>query len=209
MHPFENGAAFEAAWEELCQRHGESLRRRVGRLLKKVGVEPDQDQVEERVQEVYCRLLVGGGPRIKRLQKWKAVRVHHYLGKVAQRVVLDEVRARTAVKRGGGLRFIGRVADFADHAIDPRGTPEELAMLEEARRQLLRVCRAFTESQAQAQAEERRRNYRVLRLALLEGWSSHEIARAEGGRLAASSVDTLVYRLRQRLRRSGFGLPSR
>jgi hypothetical protein len=56
---------------------------------------------------------------------------------------------------------------------------------------------------------DRRRCVRVLRLALVEGWTSGEISRAEGVGLAASSVDSLVHRARQRLARGGVAVPNR
>jgi DNA-directed RNA polymerase specialized sigma24 family protein len=90
--------------------------------------------------------------------------------------------------------------------VDSRGTPEELAILAEARRALVDRCRRL--ASAAMYPDDRQRNLRVLRWALVEGWSSQEIVRAEGGRIAVSTVDTLVHRARRRLARGG-DLPSR
>ena len=219
MNPYQNRPELRAAREEivhaaldgLYRRHTEDLRRQMRTLSRSFGLPATPDQVEERVQEVYCRLLTGGSRKLYQLGRWHEGRIANYLGRIAQRIVVDEVRARSAIKRGGGGRvaLAGRMLNLANRAVDPHGTPEKQAMLKQARRLLLERCRSFVSSQSQMRDEERQRNFRVLRRSLLEGWSSEEIARAEGGRLAASTVDTLVYRLRRRLLRSGVELPSR
>jgi DNA-directed RNA polymerase specialized sigma24 family protein len=202
-------AAFQAAWEELVHRYDALLHGQVRRSLRSAGFPTAPEFVEERVQEVYCRLLVGGTGRLRLLRGWSERQVVTYLSRVAQRVVVDEVRARSAAKRGGGARAAsaGCLRKVAERAVDPRGTPEDQALLAEHRRILLERCRPIAESMLGW--DDRRRCLRILHLALLEGWSSREIARAENGRLTPSTVDTLVHRIRQRLARGGFGLPSR
>jgi DNA-directed RNA polymerase specialized sigma24 family protein len=200
-----------AALDVLYRRHGEDLKRQLRGISKVFGLPNEPEHVDERVQEVYCRLLTKGAQTLYQLRRWQDTRVNNYLGRIAQRVVLDELRAKRAAKRGGGggATSGGRLLDLANRAVDPQDSPEEQAMLRQARRLLLERCRCFVRSQSLIRAEERERNFRVLRRSLLEGWSSEEIVRAEGGRMAASSVDTLVYRLRRRLERSGVELPSR
>lgn len=212
MHPLEKCPEARAAvLDVLYRRHGGELKRYLWVLSKGFGLPNQPEHIDERVQEVYCRLLTNSGARkLYQLGRWQDARVANYLGRVAQRVILDELRAKRAVKRGGGrVALAGRLLDLANRAVDPQGSPEEQAMLRQARRLLLERCRCFVRSQPLIRTEERQRNFRVLRRSLLEGWSSEEIVRAEGGRLAASSVDTLVYRLRQRLVRSGVELPGR
>jgi DNA-directed RNA polymerase specialized sigma24 family protein len=200
--------AFQAAWEELVGRYGAILQGQVRRSLRNAGFPLEPEQVEERVQEVYYRLLMGGAGRLRRLRRWSQAQVVAYLSRISQRVVVDEVRAQAAAKRGG-LRhsFVGRLSEVAERTADPRGNPEEEAILAEGRRLLLERCRLFAESMIWR--KDRERCLRVLRLALLEGWSSREISRAEGGRLAASTVDSLVHRARRRLARGGLEVPSR
>ena len=201
--------AFQAAWEDLVDRYGALLRGQVRRALLSTGLPPCDELVEERVQEVYYRLLLGGTGRLRLLRRWSDGRVVTYLCRMAERVVVDEVRSKAAVKRGGGwgLWWDDGLAEIPEHTVDPRGTPEEQALLSERRRLVLRGCRRMARSMMDE--EDRGRCLRVLRLALLEGWSSHEIVRAEGGALAASTVDTLVHRARRRLARGGVKLPNR
>jgi DNA-directed RNA polymerase specialized sigma24 family protein len=199
---------YEASWEELVGRYGRHLQAQVRWWLFRAGLRPEPDQVEDRVQEVYCRLLLGGTLLLRQFRRWSELQVVRYLGRTAQRVVCDEWRATQAAKRGAGLEIAlaGQLAELANRVVDCRGTPEELAILAEARRVLLARCRLLA-STAMC-PEDRQRNLRVLRWALVEGWSSQEIVRAEGGRLAVSTVDTLVHRARRRLIR-GAALPSR
>jgi DNA-directed RNA polymerase specialized sigma24 family protein len=201
--------AFQAAWEELVDRYGGLLRAQVRRTLLSARLKPYDDLVEEQVQEVYYRLLLGGPQRLRLLRRWNDRRVVAYLCRMAESVVVDEVRAKAAVKRGEGwgLWWDGGLPGIPWHAVDPRGTPEEQALISERRRLLLRGCRRMARSMMDE--ENRGRCMRVLRLALLEGWSSREIARAEGWALAASTVDTLVHRARRRLARGGVELPDR
>lgn len=201
--------AFQAAWEDLVERYGTLLQGRVRRAFWSAGLRPSEDQVEERVQEIYYRLLLGGQGRLRQLRCWNEGRIVSYLCKVAGTVVVDEVRTETAVKRGGGWDFWWdpSVRGALKHAVDPGGTPEERLLVLERRRLVLRGCRRMVRKMMDE--ENRGRCLRVLRRALLEGWSSREIVRAEGHKLAASTVDTLVHRARRRLARGGMELPSR
>ncbi|HSS77438.1 MAG TPA: hypothetical protein VLV54_11915 [Thermoanaerobaculia bacterium] len=199
---------FQASWEELVSRYGHHLQGQVRWWLYRAGLQPEQDQVEDRVQEVYCRLLLGGTVLLRQFRRWSEVQVVRYLRRTAQRVVCDERRAANAVKRGAGFQIAlaGRLGELANRVADSRGTPEEIAIVSEARRVLLARCRLL--ASAAMYPEDRQRNLRVLRWALIEGWSSQEIVRAEGGLLAVSTVDTLVHRARRRLAGSA-DLPGR
>jgi DNA-directed RNA polymerase specialized sigma24 family protein len=199
---------FQASWEELVGRYGHHLQGQVRWWLYRAGLQPEPDQVEDRVQEVYCRLLLGGTVLLRQFRRWSELQVVRYLRRTAQRVVCDERRAANAVKRGAGFQIAlaGRLGELANRVADSRGTPEEIAMVSEARRVLLARCRLL--ASAAMYPEDRQRNLRVLRWALVEGWSSQEIVRAEGGLLAVSTVDTLVHRARRRLAGS-VDLPSR
>ncbi|MEA2599064.1 MAG: sigma factor [Acidobacteriota bacterium] len=199
---------FQASWEDLVDRYGDHLQGQVRWSLRRAGLRPEPDQVEDRVQEVYCRLLLGGTILLRQLRQWSEAQVINYLSRTAQRVVWDDRRASQAAKRGAGFQIAlaGRLAELADCIVDSRDTPEELAIHADSRRELLARCRLLASTAMSP--EDRQRNLRVLRWALLEGWSSHEIVRAEGGRLAVSTVDTLVHRAKRRLA-PGAELPSR
>ncbi|HEY0558384.1 MAG TPA: hypothetical protein VGG20_29300 [Thermoanaerobaculia bacterium] len=184
-------------WEELIRIYDPLVRGRVHRLLRDARIAPEPEAVEERAQEVYCRLLTGGPRRLRLLRRWSEGQVVSYLSRVARGVVADEVRSRAAVKRGGGGRAAGPLCAVSELAVDPRGTPEDDALLREGRRVVLARCRSLLDPNLGQ--EDRRRSLRILRRALLDGWTGEEIRRAEGGRLAASTIHSLVHRVRRRL----------
>ena len=194
-----NSAVLESAWEALVRDYKPLVRGQVRRSLRGAGVrKPQREQVDEREQEVYYRLLAGGSRRLRLLQRWSEGQRVSYLSRVAQGVVADEMRARSAVKRGHGYRFtlVGRLCEIADRVVDAR-TPEHEMLLREGRLAVLSRCRSLLDPKLRP--EDRERSLRILRRALLDGWSSEEIMRAEGGRLAASTIHALVHRVRRRL----------
>jgi DNA-directed RNA polymerase specialized sigma24 family protein len=200
--------AFQVAWEELVRRYGNTVQVQVRKSLHHAGFPLEPEEVEERVQEVYCRLVMGGAGRLRQLREWSRAQVVAYLARVAQNVVVDELRTMAATKRGGHrTSFGGFLREVADRTADPGGNPEQQAIVAESRRLLLERCRLFAESMSWR--KDRGLCLRVLRLALLEGWSSREIAQAEGGCLAPSTVDSLVHRARRRLAKGGIDVPSR
>lgn len=198
------GAA--AGWEQFVTRFDRPLGAAVRRALTRFGLAPQRELVEDLVQEVYCRLLETG-PRPRDFRGRNDREVTSYLGRVARSLVVDQLRRRRAVKRGGEWRqAAGGVgeSDLAERVADPAASPEDRLLAGERRRLFLARCRRCAGA-----GEVGRRNLRILELALLDGWSSREIARALGGELLASSVDTLLHRMRRRLAAGGLQLPRR
>lgn len=224
---FSSSSKPEAAWEELIGRFGAGLKARVGSVLRRSGVRPRSEHVEEIVQEVYCRLLAGGSRRLRRCRATSESQVSAFLGRVAERVALDQLRAARAQKRGGAHAVVG--APFAvdaagapgasaaveaegwrrerwghrgghvEGAVDPRANPEELVLSRERLRLFLERCGAL------AGRRDYRRNARILALAFT-GMNSSEIARAVGGALTARSIDGLLLRVRRHVAAHGAGL---
>ncbi len=190
-------AKLQAAWEELIRVYDPLVRGQVYRSLRKAGGYPEAEEVDERAQEVYYRLLAGGSRRLRLLRRWSEGQVVTYLSRVVQGVMADEARARASLKRGGDGRVVARICKIAERAVDPRGTPEDDALLRDGRRVVLARCRSLLDPNLGQ--EDRRRSLRILRRALLDGWTGEEIQRAEGGRLAASTIHSLVHRVRRRL----------
>jgi RNA polymerase sigma factor (sigma-70 family) len=193
-------------WEDFVQRYQRPLRARVVRALWSAGRRPADEQVDDLVQDVYCRLLDAGGRRVALCRGAGEEAMAAYLGRIAERVVADQLRRTRALKRGRCRLLaagLGGGEEALARAIDPRGTPEDALLAAERRRNFLDVCRRLLPGPTAA------RDTRVLELALLGGWSSQEIARVLGGRLAASSIDSLVCRLRRRLAETGIPVPKR
>ena len=193
-------AAPEATWEELVGRYAGGLKKRVRGVLRRSGVRPRCEQVEEIVQEVYCRLLAAGGRRMQACRATGHEQVGAFLGRVAERVALDQVRQARAQKRGGDQTF-ETAAD--ERAVDPRANPEERVLRRERLRLTAQHCGSLA---ATAEQGEARRNARILALAI-GGWNRTDILRLLGGAhpdLTSHTVDALLLRLRHRL----VGLPA-
>jgi DNA-directed RNA polymerase specialized sigma24 family protein len=180
-----------SAWEGLVARFGPGLRARIGAALRRAGVRPRAEQVEELAQEVYCHLLAGGGHRIRRCRAASDRQLAAFLGRVAERVVLDQLRAARALKRGRDRLTEG---DPDASAPDPRDNPEERLLVHERVRQLLRRCGGVDGQR------DYRRNARILALAAA-GWRSDEISRALGGALSRRGVEGVLRRQRRHVAR--------
>lgn len=190
-------------WREFLRRYDRRIRRTVSRAFRRRGLRlPEQDR-EELVQELYCRLLAIGRRGFRgrsELQFWT------YLGLVARSLAVDHQRALGAGKRRmivyGLDRPGGETAPWIDDRASAEASPEERYLESERRRVFLARCR-------QIARRDRPLELRVLRMALLEGWSSREIARRLEGSVTASQVDNLVHRLRARLAEDGIRMPRR
>ena len=192
-------------WGDLVRRYGPHLRARLGRTLLRGGWRPLPERIDELVQEVYCHLLAAGGRRLGAFRGDSRAQLEAYLGRVAERIALDELRAVRSAKRDG--RCLARtgslVPEALERTVDPAVSPLDRLLVEERRRQFTAACRRL------AVRRTGRRDAHIARLALLEGWTSREIARVLGGRLRPSSIDSVLHRLKRRLAAEGVDLPRR
>jgi DNA-directed RNA polymerase specialized sigma24 family protein len=119
--------------------------------------------------------------------------------------VVDHLRSSSTLKRGRGL-LVDRRADLdrylCEGPIDRSPSPEEWTLNRERRRLFLRRCRRLL-------GRRSTRDLQVLYLAFFEGRSSREICRSLGGGLTPSCVDSMVHRLKRRLKHFGLHLPRR
>jgi RNA polymerase sigma factor (sigma-70 family) len=193
----------ETFWEELARRQGHDLVRCVAGAMRRVGWRVDPVELDELVQEVYCRVLDGRFPDA--VVEWPAAQLWAYLNRIARSVVVDAVRSRCARKRGGPPRgSCGRPA--VDHRRRdrqppatlaerraPGPTPEERLLAREGARAVRRRVHEL------GGAEHGARNLRILELAAVEGCTAPEIARRLAGGLSASTVHTVLHRIRRQL----------
>jgi RNA polymerase sigma factor (sigma-70 family) len=183
--------AARAGWGELARAHGGAVKRCVRRALFRVGREPRPEEVEELVQEVYCRLLERDPARVAAGRD--EAQLYSYLQRIASSVVVDQLRARHARKRGGWPTPGAPAPDRRDLAERPAPGPtaeERLLARERARAVRRRVRQAFPGPLGE-------RNLLVLELAAIEGMTAIEIARRLDGQLSPSTVHTVLHRLRQ------------
>jgi len=196
----------EDTWNEFLQRFKPAILGGVRRALNRSNRAAHTIDPEDLVQEVFCRLLDGGGLRLRRCQGPNDRVVAAYLGKIAESVVHDHLRSRQAEKRGSRLQVVAgeeSTLSLVDRVPDPGPTPEENALFNELRRRFQHTCRHA------AGARTGSRDVEILHLALFESYTSREIAARLGGSLRPSSIDSRVHRMRLRLKQSGFHLQHR
>lgn len=158
------------------------------------------------MQEVYCRLLERRGRYLQRCRGEVDGAVGVYLGRVAESVVVDYLRSRSAAKRGSGRLWDRRWEvgyELADWVVDSGRSPEERLLQRERHVRFFSRCRELVGSRSP------RRDLEVLYLAFYEGWTSREISRRIGNGMTPSAVDSLVHRLKRRLAKSGVEVPRR
>jgi RNA polymerase sigma factor (sigma-70 family) len=192
----DRGAAAARYWEQFAQGHAHDLVRCVAATMRRIGCRAEPSEVDELVQEVYCRLLDGRLPA--GIEDWPPTQLWGYLQRVVRNVIVDEVRSRCARKRGGvpqGEPSTVRETSGATlgESRAPGPTPEErLIDRERARALRRRVCEL-------GGPEHGLRNLRILELVAVEGCTAAEISRRLAGALSASSIHTVIHRLRRQL----------
>lgn len=149
--------------------------------------------VDDLVQDTFCRLLDGGPERFATLSRRGERGIITYISSVVRRVAIDQWRAAVAAKRSSGLPPVACGMLEATLA-DGRADPETLLLARERLQRLLVVA-----GQGFPAGPVRRRNVAILRWAWIGGWNSHEISDFLGGGLEATSIDTLLCRVRRRL----------
>lgn len=184
-------------WRALVDRYGREVRRALRLAANRCGLPLTEPDLDEIVQDFYCRLLTaqgrGFGGRTEE-ELWC------YMTRVAQSLVVDRQRQLAAHKRGPGAHRA--TADLA-RLPSPKPDPEQRLLKKERRGVFFKRC--FEVVRCDRVSLE----LRALTLALLEGWSSREIADELRGRLSADRVDKLVWLLRRRLSRDGIRMPRR
>jgi DNA-directed RNA polymerase specialized sigma24 family protein len=197
----------DGAWNEFVRRFRPGLESGVRRGMRRTMLPPEE--LEDLMQEVYCRLLEGGGRRLLAPHAANDREVGAFLRRLAENVVLDRQRASRAAKRGADRVVALRGGD--DAVVDRAPSAEERLLSRERSRHLLRLCGGRTSSSGAvpARAQPTRRTLWIVRKALFEGWTSREIARALGGAVTPGGVDAIVGRAYRRLRAQGVAVPRR
>ena len=193
-------------WSRFIERFGTRLTMGVRRAFRRAGVFPSPADIEDLLQEVYCKLLDRGGRVLQNCRGRHGNEVSAYLGRVAESVVLDYLRAAAAEKRGKDL-LIQKKPDqdfeMCELAADRGPSPEERFLNRERRDLVLSRCRK------KSSGTSVNKDLWVFYLAFFEGWTSREISRHLRGGLTPGSVDCALHRLRKRLAVQGLQLPRR
>jgi len=163
------------------------------------------DQLEDLVQESYCRLLEREGMALRACRSDNEIAIGVYLSRIAERVAIDHLRAAAAEKRGGGrIESLETVTESEGDRAWPVAKPraEDRLLGKERMDRFLACCRRIV-------GRRKERDLRILRLALFEGLTSREISQRFGILISPNGVDTVLHRARIRLAAEGFVLPRR
>ena len=199
------GSGDDRAWEQFVGCFGPRLRAGVSRVLRRLDQSPTPDAVADLVQDVYCRLLERAG-RGGEFRGESEGEVLNYLQRVCESVVVDRMRGRAAAKRGGRTGFVDLEAGdgaIAEALADGGASPEQRCLHRELRGLLLDGCRGLLDGPS------RDRDLAIFELAVLDGWTSREIAQGFDWGIKAGSIDSVVHRQRRRLKDRGLEAPQR
>jgi len=191
------------AWGEFVLRFQPRLRANVARALRRLDQRASPEAVDDLVQDVYCRLLERGAEAFRGENEGE---VMSYLRRVCDSVVVDQKRCRSTRKRGGQALFVDLDFDRmapTELVADGGSSPEDRCLHRELRGLLLDGCRLLH------QGPYRERNLVIFELAVLDGWTSREIAEGFDWGIKIGSIDSVVHRQRRKLKRRGLEAPDR
>ena len=192
----------EDRWNALVARHSPRLRASIRAALWRAGIEPRREDVEEIVQDSYCRLLACGRLSSERGEESGLA---GFLARVGERLAFDRVRRERAAKRGfGKLRGLADIGPdrLAACCVDRSPSPERALLANEHWRQTVVRWREIVGGRTPG------RDVVIVSLGLA-GWSSRQISVACSGRLLPNTIDSIVGRTRLRLAEAGVALPAR
>jgi RNA polymerase sigma factor (sigma-70 family) len=198
------GSRDDRAWDEFVLRFQPRLRAGVSRVLRRLDQPATPDHVDDLVQDVYCRLLERGVGSFRGESEGEVLT---YLQRICDSVVVDRLRGRAAAKRGGRARLVDLGegdATLAEVVADGGTSPEGRCLHRELRGLLLDGCR-----RGLGDGPWRERNLAIFELAVLDGWTSREIAEGFDWGLKAGSIDSVVHRQRRKLKLRGLEAPPR
>jgi RNA polymerase sigma factor (sigma-70 family) len=191
------------AWGEFVLRFQPLLRSSVARVLRRLDQRASPEAIDDLVQDVYCRLLERGSESFRGDNEGEVV---NYLRRVCESVAVDRHRGRTSQKRGGRAIVIDLDPNrrtLAELIADGGASPEARCLHRELRGMLLDGCRVLY------RGPRPERNLAIFELAVLDGWTSREIAEGFDWGLKAGSIDSVVHRQRRKLKRKGLEAPER
>ncbi len=192
----------EERWKALVARHSPRLCASIRGALRRAGIEPQTEDVEEIAQESYYRLLASG-----RLEPERGgeLGLSAFLARVGERLAFDTVRRDRAAKRGfGKLRGLADIGPdrLAACCVDRSPSPERTLLANEHWRETVVRWREIVGGRTPG------RDVVIVSLGLA-GWSSRQISVACSGRLLPTTIDSIVGRTRLRLAEAGVALPAR
>lgn len=199
----DNGTA--ADWDDFIGRFEKELVAGVARGFRRFGRYARPEQLEDLVQESYCKLLADECRVLRRCKSESEVAIGVYLGRVAERVAFDSLRRGCAERRGGGrLESLENRAERGGESEWPMtpATAEDRLISRERIERFFACCRKIG-------GRRKERDVRIVRMALVDGLTSSEISESLGRLISPTGIDTVLHRIRRRLVAEGIVLPKR
>ena len=183
-------------WQTFVDRYDWQVRSAMRLTAMRCGLALVGADLDEMVQELYCRLLA---VRNEGFRGRSEKELFNYLNRAIYSLVVDRQRALDAKKRWPNRRRVADTSELPARCSDP----EEELLGKERRKLFFQRCLEI------ARCDRVVVELRALKMAVLEGWTSREIARRLEGGLNARQIDNLVQRLRRHLAKDGILLPRR
>ncbi len=189
-------------WQEFHARSSGRIRKAVRLAFLHYGLRPVESDCEDIVQDLYCRLLAK-----RRFRGNTEPQLWAYLNRAANNLVLDFRRAQRAKKRQIRPKLDAHepFGGFDDTAALV-ASPEERYLQGELRRIFVARCKQVAGGSKIAAGTVK---LKVLRMALVEGWTSREIAHRTKEAVTPGQIDTLVHRLKRLLEEDGIRILNR
>jgi RNA polymerase sigma-70 factor (ECF subfamily) len=154
------------------------------------------DMVTDLAQDVYVRLVQHDGRILRSFRGATEFSVMAFLARVSMSVVADHQRRQTAEKRSAPIVSFEEARETMDEKLQRESADFDVNSLAS----ILSWIDVERVLQADPDQRNARRNLLIFKLHYIDGFTSAEIARFPGFDLTKSGVDTILARLRKRLR---------
>jgi RNA polymerase sigma-70 factor (ECF subfamily) len=155
-----------------------------------------KDIVSDLAQDVYVRLVQHDGRILRSFRGSTEFSAMAFLARVSVSVVSDYQRREAAIKRSVPVISL----EEARKAMDEILQPGEAAFEADALASMLSWIDVDKVLQADSDQRNARRNLLIFKLHYMDGFTATEISKFPGFGLTKSGVDTILARLRKRLR---------
>jgi DNA-directed RNA polymerase specialized sigma24 family protein len=162
------------------------------------GADPEvvEEQLSDLAQQVYLRLVRNEGRVLRSFRQDSELSVRAFLARIATAVVSDHFRFQTAGKRQGQVISIDQARETIERI---RGAGRDASSGQDSLLSLIDVERELALASAGNRARVAR-DLLIFRLYCVDGFTADELAAFPGFRLSAHGVETVVARIRDRLR---------
>jgi RNA polymerase sigma factor (sigma-70 family) len=182
-----------ALWGKFQDRFQRLIFSYLMRTLRYRGINDDiSDTVPDLAQDVYMRLVQNDGRRLRAFRGTTEFSACAFMARVCANVVADHFRYNTAEKRGSA------VVVPIDHVVEREAAANDRSDFVGSIVSWIDVESVVNSDQDQKHAA---RNLLILKLFYIDGLTAHEIAQYRGFDLTEKGVETVLARMKTRLRK--------